>query len=223
MRSRALKSMPLAVLALAVSSGLTGCKPVDNAMVAMFGRSMRDQRSFDPYENPRPEPPHAVAFSASGFPGGRSSVNLGEPEGWRPDLPFLTAAEMAPPGSATVRGLRNPIPSDSTSVARGQVLYDRVCVVCHGPRGIGADAYIASKHPTVAMYDLAGPQVQRYADGYIFEMIRVGRGLMPGHRHEFTYYDGWNIVNYVRELGRRYNQNHIRSDAQVGGQDSGGM
>jgi mono/diheme cytochrome c family protein len=201
-RSAALNGL-LAAVALTLA---TGCKPLDDAMVAVFGRSMRDQRSFDPYENTRPAPPNSVSFSAGNFPTDRRSVNLGEFDGMEPDQPLLTPADMAPPGSDVVRGLKNPVPSDSVSLARGKVLYDRVCVVCHGPQGIGAQAYIAAKHPTLAAYNLAGPTVQAYVDGYIFSMIRMGRGLMPSYQHEFTYWDRWNIVNYVRELERQYNE-----------------
>lgn len=206
MRNRTFKRVMVAAAAVALSGGVSGCKPLDDTMVAIFGRSMRDQRSFDPYENTRPEPEHSVAFSAGNFTRDRYSVNLGESDGFAPDEPFLTAADMAPPGSPAVRSLENPVPADSVSLARGKVLYDRVCVVCHGLQGIGAQAYIAAKHPTVAAYNLAGPQVQGYADGYIFSMIRMGRGLMPSYQHEFTYYDRWNIVNYVRELERQYNE-----------------
>ena len=35
----------IAVLAI---TSLVGCKPLDDGMVAIFGRSMRDSRSFDP-------------------------------------------------------------------------------------------------------------------------------------------------------------------------------
>jgi len=214
MRNRTLKRMLVAAATLAAA---TGCKPLDDTMVAIFGRSMRDQRSFDPYENTRPEPEHSIAFSAGNFTKDRFSVNLGESDGTRPDEPFLTPADMAPPGSETVRSLRNPVPADSVSLARGKVLYDRVCVVCHGPAGIGAQAYIAAKHPTVAAYNLAGPQVQAYTDGYIASMIRMGRGLMPSYQHEFTYYDRWNIVNYVRELERQYNEANGQGGGQTGG------
>ena len=38
------------VAALALIT-LGGCKPLDDVAVLVFGRSMRNQRSFDPYEN----------------------------------------------------------------------------------------------------------------------------------------------------------------------------
>ena len=207
---RKMTRLMIAALALTTTAG---CKPLDDTMVAIFGRSMRDQRSFDPYENPRPAPEHAVSFSSSNFPAGPGQFNLGEPEGT--DVVPFTQMDMIPigVGNAVVASLVNPYPEpDSTQLARGKVLYDRNCAICHGATGIGAQATIAAKHPTVAAYNVAGPVVQAYTDQYIYGMIRVGRGLMPDYGPRIPHYDRWLIVNYVRELQRAYN-------AQQGAED----
>lgn len=188
----------VAALALTVTSG---CKPLDDVMVSIFGRSMRDSRSFDPYENVLPPPQGSVAFSASNFPAGPGQVNLGEPEGT--DLVPFTQSDMIPigTGNAVVAGLENPFAmDDSVALARGEVLFNRHCAVCHGVRGLGAEATIVAKHPTVAAYNLNGPVVAGYTDQYIYGMIRVGRGLMPPYGFRIPHYDRWTIVNYVRKL-----------------------
>ena len=64
----------IAVLAITT---LVGCKPLDDGMVAIFGRSMRDSRSFDPYEHPMPPAEGSVAFAAGNFPTADGVVNLG--------------------------------------------------------------------------------------------------------------------------------------------------
>jgi mono/diheme cytochrome c family protein len=202
----------LAVAALALTT-VTGCKPLDDGMVLIFGRSMRDQRSFDPYENPRPAPEHAVSFSSSNFPAGPDQFNLGEPEGT--DVAPFTQVDMVPigTGNAKVASLVNPYAGpDSAQLARGKVLYDRNCAICHGAAGIGAEATIAGKHPTVAAYNVAGPIVQDYTDPYIYGMIRVGRGLMPEYGSRIPHFDRWKIVNYVRELQRQYNEQQGAED-----------
>lgn len=189
-----------AVAALAVAA-LAGCKPLDDAMVSIFGRSMRDSRSFDPYENPRPAPAGSVSFSSSNFPAGPGAVNLGEPDGV--DVAAFTQRDMVPIGigNAVVQSLVNPFAmGDTAALARGRVLYDRHCAVCHGADGVGANATIAGKHPTVAAYNVSGPVVAAYTDAYIYGMIRVGRGLMPAYGFRIPHYDRWRIVNYVRSL-----------------------
>jgi mono/diheme cytochrome c family protein len=37
-------------------------------------------------------------------------------------------------------------------------------------------------------------------DGYIYTLIRVGRGIMPAYAHQIAHYDRWHVVNYVRQL-----------------------
>lgn len=190
----------VAGLALTVTAG---CKPLDDAMVAIFGRSMRDSRAFDPYENVQLPPDGSVPFAASNFPSAPGDMNLGEPHGT--DVVPFTQADMIPigTGNALVQSLENPYaPDDSAALARGEILYNRHCVVCHGPQGIGAEARIAGKHPTVAAYNVNGPVVAGYSDPYIYGMIRVGRGLMPAYGFRIPHFDRWMIVNYVRKLQR---------------------
>lgn len=180
---------------------IAGCKPVDDAMVVVFGRSMRSQRSFDPYENTLPAPEGSVAFSAGNLTAAQGEVNVGQPEGV--DIPPFTQLDLGVPGvgGPAIQSLVNPTdPSDPVSLARGEQLYMRWCVVCHGPTGVGTGAYIAAFHPVLPAYNLSGPQVAGYSDAYIYAMIRVGRGLMPEYGSRVTHIDRWNIVNYVRQL-----------------------
>lgn len=201
-RGRATRLL-VAALALATTAG---CKPLDDGMVLIFGRSMRDSRSYDPYENTLAPPENSVAFASGNSSAEIGHVNVGQPEGI--SEPYFTQANMLPPGTgdAVVQGLVNPFPRDNEAVlARGEVMYDRVCVVCHGPTGVGAQANIIDKHPVLIAYDLAGPRVQAYSDQYIYGMIRVGRGLMPPWGHQIRPADRWAIVNYVRKLQDDFN------------------
>ena len=116
---------------------LAGCKPLDDVAVFIMGRSMRDQRSFDPYENPRGAPENSVAFASGNYPAAPGEVNLGQPEGV--DVPRFTQLDLGVPGegSAVIQGLVNPMdPDDAVSMARGEEIYLRFCVVCHGPDGV---------------------------------------------------------------------------------------
>lgn len=181
---------------------LTGCKPLDDGMVLIFGRSMRDQRSFDPYENPRPAPTSSVAFSAGNYPVEDGVVNIGQPEGLA--IAHFTQLDLGPEigvGGPVIQGLVNPTdPTDVMSLERGEELYLRFCVVCHGLDGVGANAYIADKHPLLPAYNLSGGQVAGYTDQYLYAMVRVGRGLMPEYGSRITHFDRWHVVNYVRRL-----------------------
>jgi mono/diheme cytochrome c family protein len=196
-RSKMLRPM-VAVLALVT---LGGCKPLDDGMAAVFGRSMRDSRSFDPYENPRRAPENSVAFSAGNYPAEDGTVNLGQPEGVV--IPYFTQFELGVPGvgGPAIQGMTNPTdPTSAASLERGEEIYQRFCVVCHGPDGVGANANIADKHPLLPAYNVSGAQVAAYSDQYLYAMVRVGRGLMPEYGSRITHFDRWHVVNYVRQL-----------------------
>ena len=199
LRSSAWRPM-VAALALMM---LAGCKPLDDGLVMIFGRSMRDSRSFDPYEHPMAPAEGSISFASGNYPARPGEVNIGQPEGVA--VPKITQLDLGVPGvgQPIVSGLVNPMdPNDATSQARGEELYMRYCVVCHGPAGVGANAYIADKHPVLPAYNVSGAQVAAYSDQYIYAMIRVWRGLMPEYGSRISEWDRWSVVNYVRQLQR---------------------
>lgn len=184
---------------LLVGLGSGACVPLDDFMVFVFGRSMRDQPSFDPYENPLLPPEGSVPFAAGNYPATPFELNTGQPEG-SPDVPPpFTQLDMTS-RPEVVDSLTNPVPPSPESLARGEVLYDRVCIVCHGPDGSGTTGYIFEVHPALAAYPLRGEAAVARSDGYLYGMIRVGRALMPAYGHQIGHYDRWHLVNYVRQL-----------------------
>ncbi len=196
----------IAVVALAALVA-GGCHPLDNMMVDIFGRSMRDQRSFHPYENPRPQPPHTVSFASGNYPPAKGDINDGEPKGV--DVPDFTQKDMLPVGTgdSVVQSLVNP-GADSADLARGHTLFRRFCTPCHGPEGNGKNAYIVPKRSVASGYDLLAPKEQSFTDQYIYGMIRVGGGLMPAFGGRIAHFDRWDIVNYLRTLQARYKEGH---------------
>jgi mono/diheme cytochrome c family protein len=173
------------------------CKPLDDAMVFVFGRSMRDQVSFDPYENPRPGPEGSVPFASANFPAEEGEVNVGQPEVLEDAPPPFTQMDLVQE-NAVVTGLVNPVSPTERSLDRGQDLFLRFCAPCHGPDGTGVTGYILpAGYPP---FPLVSDRVRAFSDGYIYGMIRVGRGLMPAYGPRVSHYDRWYIVNYVREL-----------------------
>ena len=182
---------------LLLTSG--ACTPLDNTLAAIFGRHMRDSRSFDPYENTIAPPPNSVPFASGNNTPGPGRLNTGQPEPGLMPAPFTQADLFTP----VVQDLPNPVPADQVSLDRGEVLFNRICAVCHGAAGVGAQANIIEKYPLLTAYNLSGPVVAGYTDGYIYGIMRIGRGLMPPYGHQISHFDRWNIVNYVRVLQRQ--------------------
>jgi mono/diheme cytochrome c family protein len=174
-----------------------GCTPLDDAVVAVFGRSMREQPTFDPYENPLPAPEGAVPFAAGNLPAGPFDVNLGQPEGLGEALPAFTQLDVMNE-AAVVVALPNPVDISEASLERGEELYLRFCAPCHGPNGNGVSGYIISAgYPP---FPLLSDRAIAFTDGYLYGMIRVGRGLMPAYGHQISHFDRWHVVNYLRLL-----------------------
>lgn len=204
-----------AAAALGLLLGTTACTPFDDAMVAIFGRSMRDQDSFDPYENTMLPPENAVSFSSGNFPVAPGEINIGHPEPTDYVVPDFGPTATIPPGSDVVQGLENPVPADEASLARGEVLFNRSCAICHSQQGIGTESPLRDVWPALQAFDLAGPVAAGYSDGYLYAMIRMGRGMMPAYGHQITHFDRWHIVNYVRQL-------QVQNGALSAGEGGGG-
>ena len=96
--------------------------------------------------------------------------------------------------------LTNPIAADSASLDRGRQHYQINCAVCHGLDGGGRGPATYYGMPAIA---INGATTQAYADGYIFGIIRNGRGLMPTY-NRIEEMERWDVVNYVRGLQGRY-------------------
>jgi mono/diheme cytochrome c family protein len=92
--------------------------------------------------------------------------------------------------------LVNPTPPDSASLVNGRKLFVINCAVCHGMAGRGdgpATRYGIFPFPVV------GDRARGLSDGYIFGMIRNGRGNMPSY-NRIEERERWDIVNYIRGL-----------------------
>ncbi len=103
----------------------------------------------------------------------------------------------------SLSGIANPVPADSASLARGRIYYQMNCAVCHGDKGDGNGTLKALNPAYGFAPSLIGDGTKARTDGYIFGMLRNGRGLMaPVNR--IAEQDRWHVVNYVRGLQGRY-------------------
>jgi mono/diheme cytochrome c family protein len=84
--------------------------------------------------------------------------------------------------------------------AAGDTLYQNFCSVCHGPTG-NADGTVSSQ---IGAPSLLTARARAYSDGYIYSIIRYGRGVMPRYGDKvYAPSDRWAIVNHVRKLQAR--------------------
>ncbi|GBD32800.1 hypothetical protein HRbin33_01774 [bacterium HR33] len=93
--------------------------------------------------------------------------------------------------------LVNPVQRTSESIERGRDRYQIYCQVCHGPEGHGDGPVVPKFFPPP---DLTAQQARSYTDGYIYTIIRHGRGIMPAYGDKIRGEDRWHLVNYIRVL-----------------------
>lgn len=105
----------------------------------------------------------------------------------------------APVTLDSLGAIANPTPSDPASLDRGRKLYQINCAVCHGRGGDGAGT-ITKVNPAYRFSpSLIVDQTKARTDGYIYGMMRNGRGAMPSYAR-IEELERWDIVNYVRAL-----------------------
>jgi mono/diheme cytochrome c family protein len=136
-------------------------------------------------------------------PEGSVPVSGGEPD-W--------SAEWVSGRTTTANALRNPLttprlPGAAVPVipreakAAGDTLYQNFCTVCHGPTG-NADGPVSRQ---MAAPSLLTPRARAYSDGYIYSIIRYGRGVMPRYGDKVVVpTERWAIVSHVRRLQSQF-------------------
>ena len=195
--SRRLAIPPSAVVRLGAVAVLAltgaGCTALDSGLAKIpFLSFMQASPAYSPYEMTRAAPPGSIPYES---PAGQVYPGL------QPNEPSLQAFAASHP---------NPVPmSDAAGLKAGQALFDRYCYVCHGPTGKGDGPVLnnpASKDPTQQSGkfpfapNLMLPVTVGRADGYIFGLMTVGRGLMPEYGSKIPAPERWYVINYLRTV-----------------------
>jgi len=101
--------------------------------------------------------------------------------------------------------LLNPVLHSSDAISTGKLHYEIYCSMCHGERGKGDGHLFTSGKFTAKPTVLTDSLVQSKKDGEIYHIITVGSlsGLMGAHGAQITPENRWNIIHYIRELGKK--------------------
>jgi mono/diheme cytochrome c family protein len=166
--------------ALAFVTVLTACS---------WFTDFKEQPKIDPWES-------ADSVPMRGNP--QNSVSL-----YGTFAPGYAVSRAALPATIdSMANIANPVPADARSLRNGRLYFTINCAVCHGYEGKGDGPVVAKGFPPIPLVGPASPAPGR-TDGYIWGMIRNGRGLMPSY-DRIGELDRWDVVNYVRGLQGRY-------------------
>jgi Cytochrome c, mono- and diheme variants len=97
-----------------------------------------------------------------------------------------------------------PLDVDNALMQHGQEKYDIFCAVCHGEAGDGNGV---TKPYGVLAANYHDDRLREVEDGYIFDVITNGKGLMLGLKDRLSPEERWAIVLYIRALQTSQNAN----------------
>lgn len=104
----------------------------------------------------------------------------------------------------SMAGIGNPVAADQRSLENGRKQYQVNCAVCHGSAG---DVNTPLKQVNPVMGSVVPPLATgaslALTDGYIWGIMRNGRGLMASY-NRIPEMERWDVVNYIRGLQGRY-------------------
>ena len=109
---------------------------------------------------------------------------------------YETSYMALPATIDSMSNIPNPTPITPASLANGRKYFQINCAVCHGEKGMGDGP--ATKYGMIGI-NLTQDLTKNRTDGYIYGMIRNGRGAMPTY-DRIEEMDRWDVVNYVRAL-----------------------
>ena len=151
------------------------------------------QPKIDPWEVATMDSTKRDSLPPRGNPQGSVPMFGGSP----PD--FVVSYGRFPLTVDSMSSMRNPTPASDASIENGHKYYAINCAVCHGDTGDGQGPVTKYQFP---MISLKTESAIGRTDGYLYGMIRNGRGLMPSY-NRIEHMDRWDVVNYVRGLQGR--------------------
>lgn len=143
-------------------------------------------------------PAAAQAYDANGVLG---QVIQAPPEGTvaqgqQAPFPYGPGVEEATRAGAE---LVCPLPADPASMARGKMVFQRICATCHGA-GAKGDGTVIPRFPNPP--NLLIPKYQAYPIGRLFHVTTFGgpEKIMKGFADQLSADDRWRAVLYLRSI-----------------------
>lgn len=97
--------------------------------------------------------------------------------------------------------LKNPFKADVVVLARGRVVYQIFCQVCHGPAGLGDGPVTKRGVPPPPSF--LGESTAQLSDGQIYYILSEGKANMPSYAAQIGRDDRWKVIHYMKTLRNR--------------------
>jgi mono/diheme cytochrome c family protein len=95
--------------------------------------------------------------------------------------------------------LINPLHAEEEVLLRGEIMYARYCLQCHGEKGDGKGSLYTGGKYIFPPASLVNEKMRKAPDGELYHVISVGHGVMMEHGSIIRPEDRWKIVAYMRK------------------------
>ncbi len=111
-----------------------------------------------------------------------------------------TDSKAPPPQQAT---LQNPMAGNPDAIVAGQKLYATSdCAICHGKDGDGKG--VLAKDISMNTHDWRdAASLVNFTDRELFNILANGKGRMPGYGKKESSEQMWQLIDYIRSLGKK--------------------
>jgi mono/diheme cytochrome c family protein len=96
--------------------------------------------------------------------------------------------------------LKSPFHEEPLTLAQGEELFTLYCATCHGDAGYGDGAAGGALGEKPANFH--DSLVTKQSDGALYWKLSSGKGNMPPFKDVFTEEQRWQLVAYLRHLGK---------------------
>lgn len=108
----------------------------------------------------------------------------------------VTGKELEVDRDRMAATLVNPVPPSDSALARGERVYRKLCVPCHG-KDMAGDGPVAAQF--MPPPDLLGAPTRARRDGYLYSYLRHGGVVMPNYGAQLSAEDAWNLIHFLRQ------------------------
>jgi mono/diheme cytochrome c family protein len=96
--------------------------------------------------------------------------------------------------------LKNPLAVSQEHISKGEELYNMYCFSCHGDTGYGDGP--AGGSMGIRPANFHDQRVIKQKDGALFWKLTNGKGNMPPFKEALTEEQRWQLIVFLRELGK---------------------
>ena len=158
------------------------------AALALLGSGCRQ----DMHNQPKAKPQSKSAFFADGRTG-RLPVEGTVARGQLNEDDHLYRGKIDGKFATTF-----PFPVDAAVMQRGRERYEIYCTPCHGATGLGNGMVVQRGFKVAASHHIE--RLRNETNGYWFDVITNGFGVMPAAGPQVPVKDRWAIIAYIRAL-----------------------